>query len=191
MIEKIDKFEVDYQKLKNDFNYIMDKAFPSGFNSDTVINNTNVNGVNGTLQINLRGQDFFQEVHPQNLPEHIKTLEDFKAFFSFWHESVPEYTKNIIETLCRQENYDFTRARYLFLAPGRGLTLHRDAGIRYHFVIETNPGSLFYFVDDDKEARDAEVYHLEKCNYFYKADTRRTHFFYNSGNTVRIHLVIS
>lgn len=179
MIEKIESLHVDYEQMRADYESVLYKALPNGWDQDALIQ---------SKQINVRGEHFISPIKSENL---APTQLEYKKFFMSWHKECPQYTKNIINDLCHRENFEVTRARYLCQSPGRGLSFHQDGGIRYHFVLETNIASLFFFVGDKGFPDDLKHYHLQCSNHFYKVDTTKTHFVYNAGHTNRIHLVIS
>jgi len=175
MIKNID-LHVDWEKMHSDYEEVLYKALPNGWDNSALIE---------SRQINLRGADFFQHLEPQ-----IPTKELYKLF-DFWHPETPNYTKDVIEEVCYITGHKLTRARYLCLPPGKGLSYHEDLGERMHFVIETNPQSLFFFVGEGKFHESLDPHHIECSNNFVKIDTTKTHFVYNAGHTNRIHLVIS
>lgn len=175
MIKNID-FHVDWEQMHSDYEEVLLKALPNGWDTSALIE---------AKQINLRGKDFIGDWDRQ------MSMEEIYKQYNFWHPETPSYTKNILEELCYTTGYKLTRARYLCLAPGRGLTYHEDMGERIHFVIETNPQSLFFFVGEGKFHESLQPHHLPCSNNFIKVDTTKTHFVYNAGHTNRIHLVIS
>jgi hypothetical protein len=109
--------------------------------------------------------------------------------FSLWNWPVPTYTQTVIEELEKLENFKTGRIRFMRQMPKTGLSIHFDFDIRYHLVLDTNPGALFGFSTDDVEEV-AKCYHVPKDGHFYKIDTRHKHFVYNAGSEPRIHLVI-
>jgi len=200
-IENID-LHVDWEQMQSDYLEVMSHALPNGWD-ETAISNS--------MQVNLRGSEFFPYIPPQ--PEQIptpyekvnsdvideKTEKELKEYyeakiktFLFWHDKIPEYTRQIIEKLAEQEKIEpLLRIRYLCQGPGKGLTIHKDPRVRYHFVIETNPQSLFFFAGEGVFHENLQTYHLPCSNNFVKVNTTNKHFVYNAGHTPRIHLVIS
>ncbi len=175
MIKNID-LHVDWEQMHSDYKEVLSKALPNGWDSSALIE---------SKQINLRGEKFIGDW------DRKKPIEELYKQYSFWHPETPQYTKDILEELCYITDYRITRARYLCLAPGRGLTYHEDMGERIHFVIDTNPQSLFFFVGEGVFHENLQPHHLPCSNNFVKVDTTKTHFVYNAGHTNRIHLVIS
>lgn len=204
-LENIDLF-VDYEKMRDDYLEVMSHALPNGWDDDAILNDK---------QIYLRGNEFFPNVPSATTRAKIptpyekinndvndeKTEKVLKEYyeakvktFLFWHDKVPEYTRQIIEKLAEQEKIEpLLRIRYLCQGPGRGLTIHKDPRVRYHFVIETNPGALFFNVLDCGPTVEHNLcpHHLPVANHFVKVDTTQQHFVYNAGTEPRIHLVIS
>lgn len=201
-LENIDLF-VDYEKMRDDYLEVMSHALPNGWDETAILN---------SMQINLRGSEFFPKPIPEktrkkiptpykNFDNEENTKEHHRSYyqslaksFSFWHDKAPEYTRQIIEKLAEQEKIEpLLRVRYLCQGPGRGLTIHKDPRVRYHFVIETNPGALFFNVLDCGPTVEHNLcpYHLPVANHFVKVDTTQQHFVYNAGTEPRIHLVIS
>jgi hypothetical protein len=109
--------------------------------------------------------------------------------FSFWSWPSANYTQSIIEELEQLENFKTGRIRFMRQMPKTGLSIHYDFDIRYHLVLDTNPGALFGFSTEGTEEV-ARCYHVPRDGHFYKIDTRNRHFVYNSGADPRIHLVI-
>ena len=203
-LENIDLF-VDYEKMRDDYLEVMSHALPNGWDDDAILN---------SMQINLRGSEFFpnplpydgrrglslyekmnNDVTGEKIEKEMKEwYETASKSFLFWHDKIPEYTRQIIEKLAEQEKIEpLLRVRYLCQGPGRGLTIHKDPRVRYHFVIETNPGALFFNVLDCGPTVEHNLcpYHLPVANHFVKVDTTQQHFVYNAGTLPRIHLVIS
>lgn len=110
--------------------------------------------------------------------------------FSEWNPHLPVYTRTVIEQLMASENIKIGRARFMLAPPRRGLTVHRDFEMRYHFVLRTNPNAFFGEKTNDGEVT-AKCYHIPADGHFYKVDTTRDHFIYNGGTEDRIHLVLN
>lgn len=176
MLKNID-LHVDWEQMHSDYEEVLSKALPNGWDESALIEGR---------QINLRGKDFLEEQYESKKP----TPELYKLF-SFWHPETPKYTKDIIDEVCYITGHKLVRARYLCLPPGKGLSYHEDLGERIHFVIDTNPQSLFFFVGEGVFHENLQPHHLPCSNNFVKVDTTKTHFVYNAGHTNRIHLVIS
>lgn len=110
--------------------------------------------------------------------------------FSEWNDLCPKYTRYALEELANHENISWGRVRYMKMMPKMGLSIHKDDGFRYHFVLETNKNSLFgEAVPLQDDLSRATCYHLPIANYWYKVDTSKEHFVFNGGWTPRIHLV--
>lgn len=109
--------------------------------------------------------------------------------FTKWNDECPEYTRMNLDELAKIENVtSWGRIRFMRLEPKRGLTMHVDDGVRYHFVLETNHSSIFGECFKNQEIRSI-AYHVPADGHWYKVDTSREHFVYNGGYTPRIHLV--
>jgi hypothetical protein len=109
--------------------------------------------------------------------------------FSTWNWPEPTYTQTVINELEQLENFKTGRIRFMRQMPKTGLSIHYDFDIRYHLVLDTNPGALFGFTTEGSDEI-AKCYHVPKDGYFYKIDTRHRHFVYNAGAEPRTHLVI-
>lgn len=180
-IEKIKNLHVDYEQMREDYESVLSLALPSGWDQSAIIE---------SKQVNLRGKDLIPVFKSENAnPKNAKLIAD--QMFSYWNDNTPKYTRDIIEELCYITGFKMARARYLCQAPGRGLSVHKDLGVRFHFVIETNPQSLFFNVKGEPFQDSLNTYHLPCSNHFCKVDTTQEHFVYNAGHTNRIHLVIS
>lgn len=180
-IEKIETLQVDYTKMREDYIKVLSLALPEGWDQSAILE---------SKQINLRGKDFLPTFNSEDAdPKNAKILGE--KMFSYWNEGTPKYTRDVIDELCYITGFKLTRARYLCQAPGRGLSVHRDPGVRFHFVMDTNPQSLFFNVKGEPFQNNLDTYHLPVCNHFYRIDTTQDHFVYNAGHTNRVHLVIS
>ena len=106
--------------------------------------------------------------------------------------NIPQYLKESILNLKLKLNINLGRIRIMKLLPRRGLSVHADLEIRYHFVIETNTKSFFCFNTNNDEylGIKANCYHLPMDGQWYKVDTTKTHWVYNGGDSPRIHLVV-
>jgi len=180
-IEKIESLHLDYEKMREDYNTVLSLALPNGWDQSAILQ---------AKQVNLRGEHLIPSFNSEDAdPKNTERLA--KEMFSFWNDSAPKYTRDAIEELCYITGFKLTRARYLCQAPGRGLSVHKDPGVRFHFVLDTNPQSLFFNVKDTPLHENMDTYHLPCGSHFYKIDTTQDHFVYNAGHTNRIHLVIS
>lgn len=109
--------------------------------------------------------------------------------FNCWNDDIPLYTKLAITQLAELENITaWGRIRFMRLMPKSGLSMHKDDGFRYHFVLETNPSCIFGECFSSGEIRTIG-YHVPLDGHWYKVDTSREHYVYNGGWTPRIHLV--
>lgn len=73
------------------------------------------------------------------------------------------------------------RYMWLRIPPGGFVHPHTDkAGIRRHYVLQTNPSSLLYI--------EGKEYHLEQGG-IYDMDGRLEHWSTNDGDTDRIHYI--
>lgn len=181
MIEKIESLYVNLEQMKTDYESVLYKVSPNGWDGEELLQQK---------QIHIRGDHLISPINselynPKDENKHLFSL------YKFWNKDAPEYTKNILEELSSIMNHKLVRARYICLPPGSGLKAHKDLGIRFHFVLDTNIQSFFSFVNGNDFSKDLEIYHMPCCNHFYLLDTRREHFVYNAGHTNRIHLVIS
>lgn len=113
--------------------------------------------------------------------------------FSVWHESVPDYLTDCVNTLAKKYNFTIGRVRIMRLMPKTGLMMHQDTEQRYHLAITTNIGCFICTPTTVDPLEDCQVkgYHIPADSHFYKVDTTVYHFVYNSGDTERVHLVIN
>ena len=104
---------------------------------------------------------------------------------------LPTLLKQTLIDFAESQNIKLGRVRVMRLLSKRGLTVHRDTSVRYHFVLKTNIDSFFGFRDLRQiDGVAAKCYHIPADGYFYKVDTTKIHFVYNGGKTDRIHIVI-
>jgi len=109
--------------------------------------------------------------------------------FTELNQLIPEYSKNILTQLAKQENFQLGRVRYMLLESKRGLTVHHDSSVRYHLVIKTNPYAYISHTVNSGSLK-AACFHLPADGFFYMVDTRKEHFVFNGGTESRIHMVI-
>jgi hypothetical protein len=108
--------------------------------------------------------------------------------FSEWNDSIPLYTKTMLETLATSEGISWGRIRYMRLMPKTGLSIHRDDKARYHLALITDKNSIFAECFNNTDIR-CTGYNIPVNGHFYKVDTTRYHFVYNGSWEPRIHLV--
>ena len=109
--------------------------------------------------------------------------------FSVINELVPEYTKQLLYNLAKDQAIDIGRSRFMNLLSHKGLSVHKDESIRYHLVIKTHP-TAYVGQSHIGNPIAAICYHLPADGHFYKVDTTVPHFVYNGSPENRIHLVI-
>lgn len=103
------------------------------------------------------------------------------------------YLQEQIENLCSLEKFTLGRVRFIRLLPKTGLSVHKDKEVRYHLVLTTNSNSYICHntnTDVNSLNQIAVCYHIPKDGFWYKVDTRETHWVYNGGLSERIHLVV-
>jgi len=151
-------------------------------------NNYNQIGLNRRFEFTNPWLDAVGSLFKKDSPSYGAKESDYTVF-----NSIPEYLKDSINELQLKQNINLGRARLMRLLPHRGLSVHRDFEVRYHYVIETNSKAYFCFNNDTTEDLDAKAtcYHLPADGNWYKIDTTQTHWVYNGGETPRIHLVVS
>jgi hypothetical protein len=117
--------------------------------------------------------------------------------YSVWNKSLAvSYVKSQIELLSQSENFSPGRIRFMRLLPKTGLSVHKDAEVRYHLVLKTNSKAYVCrkTIDTDIDIsclpESATCYHMPQDNHWYCVDTRQVHWVYNGGDTERIHLVV-
>ena len=110
--------------------------------------------------------------------------------FTELNPSTPEYLTYILNELCKLQNIEIGRARFMRLLPKTGLSVHSDTSERYHLVVKTNKDA-FIAQTMSNGGIAAVCYRLPADSSFYRVDTTKKHFVYNGGATERIHLVIS
>ena len=110
--------------------------------------------------------------------------------FDQWND-LPEYLRGELTRLSTEYNFNPGRIRFMRLLPKTGLSIHKDRGVRYHYVLKTNPGAVFgEWHPHHENAQCGVIYHLPCDAHWYKINTRLHHFVYNGGATERIHLVV-
>jgi hypothetical protein len=124
-------------------------------------------------------------LYDQNKQVFIATEDEFTEFNPY----IGEYTKKILSELAELEGVKFGRIRYMKLEPKKGLSIHKDFNVRYHFALKTNSNALFGEKVTNSDLS-AKCYHIPADGHAYKVDTTREHFVYNGGWEDRIHLVI-
>jgi hypothetical protein len=116
--------------------------------------------------------------------------------FSVWNLEENSYIKQQIDLLAAHEGVAIGRCRFMLLNPKTGLSVHEDREVRYHLVLQTNSKSYIALNEIDHNVKKsmmpsrATCYHIPADDYWYRVDTRRSHWVYNGGGTDRIHLVV-
>jgi hypothetical protein len=114
--------------------------------------------------------------------------------FTVWNIDSDSYIRQQIENM--MEGIVNGRVRLMNLTPKKGLSVHKDLEVRYHYVLKTNKKSYICHNPsrssqvDDNIPISAFCYHMPMDNHWYKVDTRETHWVYNGGETDRVHLVV-
>lgn len=114
--------------------------------------------------------------------------------FTEWN-IIPEYLRQQINIVASTHKFTPGRVRFMRLMPKTGLSVHSDDTFRYHYVIKTNPHSYiaqkYNITKSDSDVASTYItYHLPDDGYWYKVDTRQSHWVYNGGQEERIHLVM-
>jgi hypothetical protein len=115
--------------------------------------------------------------------------------FSQWNIDQSYYTRQQVELLATTINQPLGRIRFMRLPPKTGLSVHKDAEVRYHLVLQTNPKAYIahetiYHRPDSQLPTTSTCYHMPQDNHWYEVDTRQVHWVYNGGSQERIHLVV-
>jgi hypothetical protein len=117
-----------------------------------------------------------------------------ESHYNTWSINENNYIRTSVTNLSESLNFKIGRVRIMKLLPHHGLSVHRDNEVRYHLVLKTNPKSYICYNHSyiNKSELDpvAQCYHLPLNNYWYKVNTKITHWVYNGGETERIHLVV-
>lgn len=184
-IEKIN-LHSDHEKMISDLKNIVDiRGWPRKLDRDG--NTVSSNQIGLTHRPNAKDQ-FLDNVGSLYDPVKNKFFATEKDF-SELNDMIGIYTKNKILELCKKENINYGRIRYMRLPEKSGLTVHSDAEVRYHYALKTHSNAFFGEKISDSDLS-AKCYHIPADGYFYKVDTKREHFVYNGGRQDRIHLVI-
>jgi hypothetical protein len=116
--------------------------------------------------------------------------------FTQWNIDNTWTVRRCIEELQEHLDIRLGRIRFMRLPPKTGLSVHKDAEVRYHLVLKTNPGAQVAHATTDMNLDRSELpttascYHLPLDNHWYELDTREVHWVYNGGLEERIHLVV-
>jgi len=185
-IEKTN-FTAAYTQMKQDLTTLLDRV--GGWPQDQTINGKFYSG--NQLSIKHRPNAEYP------ILDGVGNLYDFEkqkfhsleTDFTEYLNELPDFTKTVIQQLEDNEKVKFGRIRYMRLPKKRGLSVHRDYELRYHYVFDTNPNS--FFGEKTEGEVTAQCYHIPNDGYFYKVDVTRDHFVYNGGWEDRIHLVLN
>jgi hypothetical protein len=116
--------------------------------------------------------------------------------YTEWNITADLYVRQQIELLEQTLNIKTGRVRFMRLLPKTGLSVHRDAELRYHLVLKTNPNAYIAHATGDINPLHSDLpttaacYHIPQDGHWYEIDTRETHWVYNGGWEERIHLVV-
>jgi hypothetical protein len=109
-------------------------------------------------------------------------------------EIVEEFRKTAIAEFLARLPFRPGRTRLMIQPPKSCLTLHEDPTLRYHYAVQTNPGSFILFTaqpDADRFCVEpGTCYHIPADGYLYEMDARATHTGINTDKQERIHLVV-
>ena len=123
--------------------------------------------------------------------EQRKNRVAYEKDFTEWIVNDNIYVRQEIEKLAGTVGFRIGRVRFMQLKPKCGLSVHRDAEKRYHFVLTTNPHCYFAMNNDSEFSNiKAVCYTIPQDGHWWEVDTTQTHWVYNGGNTNRIHLVV-
>lgn len=149
--------------------------------------NANQIGLNYRKNAHNKWLDATGSFYRKDSPSYGAKESDYTEF-----NIIPPYLKKSLLELQTKEKINLGRIRLMRLLPARGLSVHADLEIRYHFVIETNTKSFFCVNTNNDEylGIKANCYHLPMDGQWYKVDTTKTHWVYNGGDSPRIHLVV-
>lgn len=158
----------------------------------SVILNATTWGTNNQIGLTHRpGAEDIWHDSTGSLYDRVNNIELVKETeFTELNPLTPEYLSYILNELCKSQNIEIGRARFMRLLPKTGLSVHSDTSERYHLVIKTNKDA-FIAQTMNNSGIAAVCYHIPADTTFYKVDTTKKHFVYNGGNEERIHLVIS
>lgn len=151
-----------------------------------------VNGWGGSTQIGLRCRpgtdDPWKDAVGSLTDPSGGNRRASEADFTEWCPGIPAYTRSLLEALAVVERVRWGRIRFMMSRPKTGLSMHVDLEVRYHLVLETNPGAIMAECFTGSSHR-CTGYHIPADGHWYRIDTRREHFVYNGGWEPRIHLV--
>lgn len=176
-IQKID-FQSDAVEITNDLNHLL---------MQTSWINNQIGLMHRPNALN-KFQDCIGSLYSHEEKKFLAKESDF----SEWSIS-DSYLKRQLILLSKEEKFKLGRVRFMRLMPKTGLSVHKDIEVRYHFVLTTNINSyICHNTSTDVNSLNpiATCFHIPKDGYWYKVDTRETHWVYNGGNTERIHLVV-
>lgn len=179
--EFITKLDIasDLEKMIESFNTILEKAEWGKFNQ---------------IGLNYRpgAEDPWHDAAGSLYDKETKKYIDTDLNFTMWNV-FPQFLSDELQKLYSMEQFKPGRVRFMRLLPKTGLSIHSDYEVRYHYVIKTNPHSIFgnySEVDSTTVQACGEIFNIPANGHWYKVNTRLPHFVYNGGFTERIHLVI-
>jgi hypothetical protein len=177
-IEKTNVYK-NLQLILKDFYYILRKTgWPKKFDEH--------GNILSSTQIGLNHRPGAPNQSIDNTGSLMSTNTDFTEY----NDMLGENTKQFLENLRKVEGINFGRIRYMLLHERTGLEVHNDREIRYHCALQTNPNAFFGETVKNDECV-AKCYNIPADGFFYRVDTTKPHFVFNSSNKPRVHLVVS
>ena len=183
-IKKIDNLSVDIEKLKTEYNVLIDQAKKwekddkSLYDFNAISVNQKEGDPKSLVGSNVRGlywtypnNDWIEEKRLEKIDE-----SGYNEISSLFKDTYVEEVYNLIRV-----NWKIGRMRFLMKPPRSCLSWHRDPEKRLHIPIITNPGCRMVIED--------EAYHMPADGSIYITDNTKYHNFFNGGETDRIHLV--
>lgn len=110
--------------------------------------------------------------------------EDRNRFdFRHFNEAFKDcYVAEVYRQVQEWSVYHLGRMRFMVRPKHTCYSMHRDADIRYHIAIKTNPDVFFAF-------RSGTIHHIPADGHLYMSNTLIDHTVFNAGNEDRLHLV--
>ena len=183
-IEKIDKFNLDIDKIKAEFLTIFyqikswSKDDTNLYDFNAICVNQKPNDSKSILGENIRGM--YWTYPKSNWREEKRLLPiDEKEFSEICEPFRNTYIEKVYKII--QSEWQIGRMRFLMKPPRSCLSWHRDPEKRLHIPIITNPGCRMVIEN--------ESFHMPADGSIYITDNTKYHNFFNGGEIDRLHLV--
>ena len=114
----------------------------------------------------------------------LKEERKFRAKETEFTEIILHFKGTYIEEIIRTLPMNFGRVRIANQVPKKVYSFHKDAEMRYHLALITNPNAWFIY-------RDKPPYHIPADSHLYSVNAMERHTAFNLGNENRVHLLFN